>query len=187
MIITISGKPGSGKTTVGGMLAKHFGYEVYDVGMLRREMARRRGMSIQEYNALGETDPSTDREADEYQAELGRTNDNFIIQGRISFHFIPQSVKIFLDCDLGVAAKRIWNDLQKDPVTRNEGTYKSSDDLQKSLEERIASDNRRYHKYYDGLDLHDRSHYDLWIDTTHQTPEQTFEEILAYIKRLDSK
>lgn len=180
MIITISGKPGSGKTTVGTMLAKHFGFDVYDVGMLRREMARKRGMTIQEYNQLGETDPSTDREADEYQAELGRTKDNFIIQGRTSFHFIPHSVKIFLDCDLGKAAQRIWNDLQNDPQKRNEGTHSSPEELQKSLEKRIASDNTRYQKYY-SLNVEDRSQYDLWIDTTNQTPEDTFREILAFL------
>lgn len=180
MIITISGKPGSGKTTVGTKLAQHLGYEVYDMGMLRREMARRRGMTIQEYNKLGETDPSTDREADDYQAELGRTKDNFIIQGRTSFHFIPHSVKIFLDCDQDVAATRIWNDLQKDPTKRNEGGPTTREELKESLEKRTASDNIRYQKYYN-LDFQDPNHYDLWIDTTHLSPEETFTRILAFL------
>lgn len=181
MIITISGKPGSGKTTVGRMLANHLGYDEYDIGILRREMARKRGMSINEYNKLGETDPSTDTEADEYQKQLGLDTDNFVIQGRTSFHFIPHSVKIFLDVGERIGAERIWGDLQKDAEGRNEGKYSSIEQLITATRKRIASDTKRYHQYYD-INIFEKNHYDLWIDTSDQTPQQTLDAIVGFLQ-----
>ncbi len=180
MIITISGKPGSGKTTVGNMLAKHLGYDEYDIGIFRREMARRRGMTIAEYNTFGETNPITDTEADEYQRELGQTRDNFVVQGRTSFHFIPHSIKLFLDVDTEVGAKRIWKDLQSDPDKRNEGKYASLQEVIDSIPKRIASDTKRYQQYY-SIDVSDKSHYDLWLDTSEMTAQQTFDAIVEFL------
>ncbi len=182
MIITISGKPGSGKTTVGRLVAEQLGYKQYDIGILRREMARKRGMTIEEYNTLGETDSSTDTEADDYQAELGRTEDNFVIQGRTSFHFIPNSLKVFLDVDTRVGAERIWGDLKNDPESRNQKKHDSIESLMKSTQERIDSDNMRYAKYYDGLNIFDRSQYDLWLNTTETSAEKVVETIVNAAK-----
>ena len=59
MIITISGIPGSGKTTVGRMLAEKLGYKFYSIGDLRGKMAMERGMTIDQLNELGKTDGRT--------------------------------------------------------------------------------------------------------------------------------
>ena len=66
MIISISGNHGSGKSTVAKKLAEHLSWPRYYMGGLRREAAARRGMSLGEYNKLGESDPRTDLEVDEY-------------------------------------------------------------------------------------------------------------------------
>lgn len=183
MIITLSGRPGSGKTTVGTMLATHFGYETYDIGIMRREIARRRGLTLAEYNTLGETDPTTDTDVDDFQRELGATKDNFIIQGRLGFHFIPHSVKIFLDCSRDASVARIWKDLQANPETRNEGKFKTPDELRANIEARDASDVARYAKYYNGLNHLEPTNYDLWLDTSTITPEETFQAILAFLDK----
>ena len=107
MIITISGMPGSGKTTVAKLLAKRLGYEHYSMGDLRGKMAMERGISIDELNKLGEKESWTDKEADDYQKKLGETEDNFVTDGRTGFHFIPHSRKIFLKVDLRIGAERI--------------------------------------------------------------------------------
>ena len=67
MIIALSGMPGSGKSTVAKQLAEKLGWPRYYIGGLRREAARKRGMTLEEYNKLGETDPATDKEVDEMQ------------------------------------------------------------------------------------------------------------------------
>jgi len=177
MIISISGKPGAGKTTVANILAQRLSWPQYYIGEIRRKLAAKRSMTIQEYNKLGETDPSTDIDVDKYQEKLGKTKDNFIIQGRTSFKFIPQSFKVYIDVDQNIAAERIWHDTK----TRNEGTYKNIQKVKRAIKERTASDKKRYKKYY-GVDVYDISNYDMVIDATHKSPEQIADEILKTVK-----
>ena len=181
MIITISGNAGSGKTTIANIISKKLSLKSYYIGGLRRDIARDKGMTLEEYNKLGETDPSTDNDVDDYQKKLGETEDNFIIQGRTSFHFIPNSIKLFIHVDIDEGAKRIWGDIQKDPEKRNEGDLKSLEDVKTSMKNRLESDKKRYHKYY-GIDAYDESNYDLVVDTTNLTSDQAVEQVLQFIK-----
>jgi CMP/dCMP kinase len=180
VILTISGPPGSGKSTVADILKDRLNWPSYYIGGIRREMAKKRGMTLPEYNKLGETDPSTDTEVDDYQKNLGKTEDNFIIQGRTSWYFIPHSLKIYLDVDFEVGVQRIWKHMQTD-TTRNEGTYNSIDELREGVKQRMTSDKKRYKEYYN-VDAYDKTNYDLIIDTTHKTPEEVVEEILKHVK-----
>ncbi|KAA0206064.1 hypothetical protein EDM68_03585 [Candidatus Uhrbacteria bacterium] len=184
MIITISGVPGSGKTSAGKIVAEKLGLRFYSIGGLRAKMAEERGITIDELNAIGEQDHTTDTDVDAYQKKLGETEDNLIIEGRLSWHFIPHSFKIFLDCDRDEAARRIY--LAKQYGERSdEGTYMSAEDARKKLDERMASDTRRYQAIY-GLDYQDPSHYDLVIDTTDlDGPEATAQRMLEALKMRD--
>jgi cytidylate kinase len=187
MIISISGAEGSGKSTIAKMLAAKLGWPRYYIGGIRREKARERGLTLEEYNKLGETDPSTDIEVDEYQKKLGETQDNFIIEGRTSWYFIPQSFKIFLDVSFAEGSRRIFGALQQDD-SRNEGkNLKSAEDVLQSLKSRRESDKARYAKYFK-IDVFDLSHYDLVLDTTDLNIDQVFAKILAAVEnRLKSK
>jgi cytidylate kinase len=166
MIISITGAPGTGKTSVGKLLAEHFKYHFYSVGGLRGKMALERGMTINELNKFGETDSSTDTSVDDYQRALGTKEDNFVIEGRLSWHFIPHSFKVFLQCSPAEAARRIFEARKHDTEGReDEPLYASVAEAQQAIEDRIASDVLRYEKYY-GVDYRDPSHYDLVVDTT---------------------
>jgi cytidylate kinase len=178
MIISISGNAGSGKSTAAKKLAQALGWPRYYMGGMRREMAAKRGMTIEEYNALGERDDTTDKEVDVYQKELGATQDNFIIEGRTSYYFIPHSFKIFLDVDEKEGARRVFKELQK-TNKRNEGeNLNTVNDVLESHRRRKDSDMIRYKRYY-GIDAYDKKNFDLVIDTTHLTPKQTFGRIMA--------
>lgn len=182
MIISISGMPGSGKSTVAKMLSARLGMKRYYVGGMRREIARSRGMTIEELNVLGEKEDWTDRQVDDFQRELGKKEDNFIIEGRTSFFLIPQSLKVFLNVDFPVGAKRIYDDVMSNKDKRNEGRYKTVGDAARAIRKRLESDIRRYKKYY-RMDIYDLSHYDLVIDTTKLTPEEVADRIEAAMKK----
>ncbi len=176
MIITISGKPGSGKSTVGKILANEMGYNFYSVGDLRGKMAMDKGMTIDELNELGKTEAWTDREADEYQTKLGKEEDNFVIDSRLGWYFIPHSIKIFIDVKSYAGTERIFKNQRPDEKKQD-----SVEKLEKMLEERMKSDSARYIKYY-GVDYQDKKNYDLIVDSSELKPKQVAKKILDYVK-----
>ena len=65
MLITISGLPGSGKTTVARLVARALGLEHVYAGDLFRKQAEAEGLTLEEYARRAETDHSIDRRLDE--------------------------------------------------------------------------------------------------------------------------
>jgi len=178
MIITITGRPGSGKGTVGKMLAQRLKYKYFTIGGIRREIAKSKGMTLEEYNRLGEKKSFTDKPVDAWQKKYGRTKDNTVMEGRLSWYFIPHSVKIFLDVSLPEGARRIWHDSSQ--LRQHEAKFFSHKSVIASLKRRIASDTRRYRRYY-GVDIFNRRHYDLVVRTTNRTPKQVLQVILKHL------
>jgi CMP/dCMP kinase len=179
MIITITGTPGSGKSTIGKALAKRLGYEFFSTGSFRRQMAKEQGMTLEEYNRLGETDPSTDKIADEYQSKLAKEKDNIIIDGKTAFHFVPESVKIYITASEDVRAKRIFED---DTLRRNQQKAKDVEEQKKLNKERMEVDIFRYKKYYD-LDTLDLSKFDFVLDTTSESDvEKNVDRIIEFLQ-----
>lgn len=181
MIISLSGAPGSGKSTIAKRLAEELSWPRYYIGGLRRQKAQERGMTIAEYNKLGETDPSTDLEVDRYQEELGKKEDNFIIEGRTSWYFIPHSLKLYIDVEEEEGAKRILKEMESNNE-RNEGAPKDMDELIKDLRERMKSDDKRYRKYF-GINAFNKDNFDHIIDTTDLGPDEAYRETLKIIKK----
>lgn len=172
MQITISGIPGSGKSTIGKLLAKELNYEFYSLGKIRRDLALKRNLSILEYNKLKE---DTDSEIDKYQIELGKQKDNIIVDGRLSFHFLPNSIKLFFKVDLEVGAKRILQEQRQ--------TEKSSKkELIQSIKSRIENDKNRYKKIYN-IDAFNSKNFDYIIDTTNLTINQVKNSVLEKIQK----
>lgn len=178
MLITISGMIGSGKGTVATLLGKRLGLPVYSIGDIRRTMARQGGLTLEEYNRYGETHPSTDREPDQWAKQKARQTGRGIFEGRVMFHFIPQSVKIFLDCNEQESARRISRD--RHAKRKNEADLTETASALAAIRRRIKSDNKRYRKYYH-LNVFDLRHYDLVIDTTRLTPHAALNKILKYL------
>jgi CMP/dCMP kinase len=176
MIISISGAEGAGKSTIAKMLAAKLGWPRYYIGGISREKAKEHGMTLEEYNKWGETDPARDKEVDDYQKELGQTQDNFVIEGRTSWYFIPNSFKIFLDVSWEEGARRIFAELAKGNQRNEADNLKSEADVIESLKKRRASDNVRYQKYY-GIDAYDKTHYDYVLDATNLDIDQVFAKV----------
>ncbi len=181
VIVTISGKPGSGKSTVARTLAARAGMDHVSAGEFMREMAVERKISVLALSAIAETDGGQiDREIDARSARIGRDNDNFVIDARLAWHFIPGSEKIFLDVSIEVAAARVFGD--------SRGSETENVDLvatRTAVESRLESETRRYHAYY-GIDWLDPDHFDLVVDTSALSIADVIERVSGYLEGLGS-
>lgn len=182
MIVSFNGNHGSGKSTISKMVAEKLGYKRYDGGSFFRNTAKENGMTLKELSALRLEDPKWDNEIDAYIKKLGETENNFVADGRMAWHFIPQSLKIYLKADEMEAAKRIYAELQKDK-TRNieEGEMDSIESILEKQKKRMLGDAEIYGKYY-GADIHDPKNYDLVLDTTGLNIQEVFGRVMDFIE-----
>lgn len=187
MIMTISGTPGSGKSTIAKILQQKLSAERIYVGGIRRELARKKGMTLVELNEYAKTHPETDVDVDKEAAaearKLDKSGKTVIVEGRTQYYFLPESLKIFIKVDEEEGTGRIWKDLQNEQTRteRNEGDITSLEQMKKRIRQRATEDNKRYLKYY-GINPADESQYDFILDTTKITAEEGTEKILKYIK-----
>ena len=172
--ITISGTPGSGKSTVGKLLKKKLRTRYVYSGKIFRETAKKYDMSLEEFGKYCENNKEIDQELDRRQLEILQEG-GVILEGRLAGWIAHRNnisaTKIMLDADLEARAKRI--------VKREEGDVKKRE---KEILNREKSEANRYKNYYN-INLKDTSIYDLVIDSTDKTPEEIVEIILGKIDR----
>lgn len=164
MRITISGPPGSGKTTVCNMLGSRLGMEVVVSGFIFRQMAKECTMSLSDFGKMCEADPQADLKLDERMVQIAREKEDVILEGRLTAYMLARNnipaLKVFMDADIRERAKRV--------AEREGGT---PEQREREILEREACEAKRYLTYYN-IDICDKSIYDLVIDTTHLTPEE---------------
>lgn len=184
-IITLSGDPGSGKSTVRNALKNKIekdGKEtrIYCVGDIFRKLADDNGMTVTEFNQmLEEKNANVDKELDDMVAKYGgkieKENDQskvYIIDSRLAWNGIPKSFKVRLTVTDKIAAERIFNDKTRG----KEDKYETLEDAMKATMERKESEKNRYIDLY-GLDLQNLEQYDLVVDTSYANVEDIVEII----------
>ncbi|HLK10437.1 MAG TPA: cytidylate kinase family protein [Candidatus Binatia bacterium] len=174
MLITISGLPGSGKTTVARLVARALGLEHVYAGDIFRRQAEAHGLSLEEYLRRAETDPSIDQALDEQMRRRAAGGDA-VLEGRLSGFMADQAgvpaLKIFLDAPERVRAERI--------AAREGG---ATEERLREIQAREASDRRRYRELY-GVDYHDAALYDVVMRTDDRAPPSLAEAIVAEARR----
>ncbi|MBN2066977.1 MAG: nucleoside monophosphate kinase [Candidatus Diapherotrites archaeon] len=179
MIVTITGLSGSGKSTLAKGIAKDLGLEHYSAGDFLREIAKEQGKTLMQLHEEMERNRKIDDLLDERTKRLGRERNSFVIDGRVAWHFIPNSIKVFVTVDLEKAAERVFRDRRP-----GEKENSSLQETKRNMRKRNEMNKARYKKLY-GIDYLDKRNYDIVVDTTKRNEEQTREKAVREIKRVE--
>ena len=184
MIITITGKPCSGKSTIAKILAEKHGFKRIGVGDMFKEEAKRRGLSSEEFNALCLQNPEYDYFIDQQSAKLGKQfeGQKVIFDSRLAWHFVPKSFKVFVDLGEEEMIERLINSDRE-----GKEKYSNKEEAKRTLSSRQNLEIERYKKIYD-VDLTDLSNFDFVLNSSNKTPDLLADELLKeYQKFCDER
>ena len=170
MIITIGGLAGTGTSTTAELLSEKLGIDYISAGSVFRDMAREKGMSVLEFSEFAEGNDDIDKEIDKRQAELAKSADNLIVEGRLSAYFVEADLKLWLVTPFDVRSQRIA-----------ERESKSVDVASEEIIVREESEALRYMDIHN-IDIKNMDIYDLIINTGTFNPEEVSEIILTTLK-----
>jgi CMP/dCMP kinase len=169
LLITVSGPPGSGTTTVAQRVADRLALELVPGGEVFRALAAERRMSLPEFGRYVAEHPEVDVELDSRLARRARDGGAVIesrLAGWIAHNESLAAVVVWIDCDPRIRAQR---------VAGREGVS-----MQRALadnEERQRVERGRYLALY-GVDLADLSIYDLVLDSGELRPAALADRIV---------
>lgn len=186
-IITLAGKPGSGKSSTADRVAELLGYTRHSSGDMVRRVLAKEGMSLEEYNRRATDEHDLDDKVDEELRSLRNAKD-VIIDSRLGFYWIPESFKVYLDLDLEVATARIFKDAVNNKKRRDAGEGGNSlPDVARKVRERMQDEQNRFRTLY-GIDPYNTQNFDLVIDTSRHDPQSVAITVFdVYREWLDSE
>lgn len=170
-LITISGPPGCGATTVARELADALNYDYVNGGQMFRDLADERGLTLNELLEQAGSDDTLDRSLD---ARIQRiidqhsfTTTGLVIESRLAGWVAGD------DADF-----KLWLDAPRD-IRIERTKYRSDEDLE--LRERESNEIARYEQYY-GIDLRNTRFYDLHINTARWAPEPIVDMVMTSLE-----
>jgi predicted cytidylate kinase len=169
VLVTVSGLPGSGTSTLARAVAAALELDRIDGGQVFRSLATERGLSLVAFGALAETDASIDVELDTRLARRGAQGD-VVLESRLAGWIVTNeglpALRVWVSCADAERARR---------VAGREGT--AIEAAQAENRSREASEAERYLTYY-GIDISDLSPYDLVLDSTRTAVEELTRRIV---------
>lgn len=167
-LIILSGKAGSGKTTIGRRLAHLLGYEFVSMGNFSRNHARdHHGMDINQFQDYCKAHPEMDAHLDDWFVKdisaRSAAGMGLVVDYRLGVHFFPGARSVFLEVSEAVAACRV--------ASRKDETGETIEARNQKMRQRLLA------AY--GFDFTDLSRYDLTVSTDMCGEAAVVETILA--------
>ena len=170
MKITIFGLAGTGKSSVGKKLAEKLHCAFVSTGNVFREQAKEVGVAVYEYDKMAEIDPCIDQKLDERIAQIGKIHENLVLESRLGWYFVPDSLKVKFVCEDEERFRR---------VAHRDGI--SEDDAKTQSAIRENSHLERFRKVYGIQDYSADENFDLIINTTNIHVSEVIEVILRKV------
>jgi len=177
MLITISGLHGTGKSTIGKLLAEKLDLDYYSTGDAFRSLASEKHMSLEEFSKYVEKNPQIDKELDQKILEIASEKNDLIIDSLLSGYLLKDNADytILLEAPLEIRIRRMMD--------RDDENY------QKKLKEtklREMSEISRFKELY-GIDIANeqlkKEIFDIIINTKDLSIEQVFNNIIRELQK----
>ncbi len=170
--ISITADSGVGSTTTSRKFIEHMGISPWrwvNAGAIMRELAKERGMTIDEFNAYSLSHP--EEKVDDLCDGMIRhfaEQDYAVFEGRLVHHFAPKAFHVLLVCPPEIRAKRRAKDFPE--MTEKE--------IFEKIKLRDSINRERYQRIYGPDVLWDESRFDLVLDTHEFTPDEVVAKII---------
>ncbi len=176
LIVTISGPPGSGTSTLVSKLAEFRGWSAINGGDVFRDEASRRGLTVEKLSNEAKEDPDVDRNLDNLLQEKMMSEESpEIVESRLSgwWAHINQ-----------IRCLRVWVDVS-DIERARRIQIREGGEMEECLlksQNRQRDDMERYNTLY-GIDLDDMSPYNLIIDANKKNEHEVFDLLELEIRK----
>lgn len=176
MKITLGGLGGTGTSTVGRMLAEKMDYEFMSGGNMFREIANEHNMTMEEFDVYTKENPEfrVDEMVDGKLREYGENNSDFVLESKLGWWQVPDSVKVLFTADLDERARRIMGDTDDNRIAYSRDDFETT---KKKTVERNEVHRLRIKEMYGIEDMFATEHYDEVIDTTHLSQKEVLGEL----------
>jgi len=173
LVVTIGGPHGTGKSTYARRITKQYKLRYVSAGQLFRDLAKEKGISLEELSRQAAKSPEIDRLIDERSAAEAVKGDA-VIEGQLAAWMATDhaQVRIYLKASDEARISRIAHRDHLDYETARRQTIER---------EQIQRD--RYKRYY-GIDTDDLSVYNLVVDTSDRSVESTSAELMSRIRQI---
>ena len=166
MIITFSGLPGAGKTSVSRIVAKKLDYSFFSAGEYARRIAKEKNLSLIDFLGHKELVKNVDKKVKSFKSKK-----NIVVDSRLSAYLLPKAkFRIFLKAPLRVRARRIHSRQSIGLITALRMTRK-----------RQVEEVKVYKRVY-GIDYRNPKLYNIVLNTKGHSAKQTADALLKIIR-----
>ena len=175
LLITVSGPPGCGATTLCTQLADAIGCPYISGGDIFRDLADKRGLTLTQLTAKAQESDELDRALDKRIQNIaekwGTANKPCVLESR------PAGWIAGSRADL-----RVWLDA---PVEVRKERVSGREETVAEMQIREFSEAQRFDSYYE-VDLDDREFYDVHLNTARWSKRSVFDIVRTAIEQYDT-